>query len=60
MTSSLVGSEMCIRDSPYSAPPAPPGLHAGTGVIGASSMNGGVGGPHLPVVGGGGAGDPDP
>eukprot|EP00975_Prorocentrum_lima_P035881 7544040-Prorocentrum_lima.AAC.1 len=48
------------EENPYSTPPAPPGLHAGTGVIGAGSMNGGVGGPHLPVVGGGGAGDPDP
>eukprot|EP00975_Prorocentrum_lima_P028310 5951048-Prorocentrum_lima.AAC.1 len=41
--------------NPYSMPPAPPGLYAGTDAVGASSMSGGVGGPRLPVVGGGGA-----
>eukprot|EP00975_Prorocentrum_lima_P009310 1980289-Prorocentrum_lima.AAC.1 len=28
MTSSLVGSEMCIRDSPFAAPPDEEGPHA--------------------------------
>eukprot|EP00975_Prorocentrum_lima_P011615 2473225-Prorocentrum_lima.AAC.1 len=39
-------------------PPAPPGLHTGTGVVGASSMTVEAEGPRLPVVGGGGGGGP--